>query len=79
MNKQGILNVKVPVQIVLGEAELSVSELSELKNGSIVKTDSLAGEPVVFLAAGEEIARGEVVVIDENFGLRITDLYGGDN
>lgn len=74
MKKNSIYDVKVPVQIVLGETELSVKEISELSPGSIVRVDSICGEPVVFLAAGEEIARGEVVVIDESFGLRITSL-----
>ncbi len=74
MKKSSIYDVKVPVQIVLGETELSVKEISELSPGSIVRVDSIVGEPVVFLAAGEEITRGEVVVIDESLGLRILSM-----
>ncbi|MBN1647312.1 MAG: FliM/FliN family flagellar motor switch protein [Spirochaetales bacterium] len=68
--------VKVPVQLVIGETELTVKEISELNNGSLIRMNSLAGEPVVLLAAGEEIARGDVVVMDENFGIRISSLTG---
>ena len=74
MKKSSIYDVKVPVQIVLGETELSVKEISELSPGSIVKVDSICGEPVAFLAAGEEIARGEVVVINESLGIRVLTM-----
>ncbi|GAB6090257.1 FliM/FliN family flagellar motor switch protein [Spirochaeta dissipatitropha] len=66
--------VKVPVQVVIGENELSIAELNELGPGSIVELDSIAGEPVRFYAAGKPFATCEVVVIDENFGLRISRL-----
>jgi len=74
MKPRSLLEAKVPVQIVLGETDLSVKEISELAVGSIVGVESIAGEPVSFVAAGEEIAKGEVVIIDENFGIRITSI-----
>jgi flagellar motor switch protein FliN len=74
MKLGSVKNVKVPVQVVLGRAELSLEEISSLAVGSIVGMRSLAGEPVEFVAAGEIIARGEVVVIDEYFGIRITKI-----
>ena len=67
-------DVTVPVQVVLGETRLTLEEFADLRAGSIVQLRSMAGEPVAFLASGTEVARGEVVVIDENFGIRITDL-----
>jgi flagellar motor switch protein FliN len=69
--------VKVPAQVILGNAKLDVSALAELSVGSIITLDKLAGEPVDFVIAGELVARGEVVVIDENFGVRITEIIEG--
>ncbi|MBU0936859.1 MAG: FliM/FliN family flagellar motor switch protein [Spirochaetes bacterium] len=74
MKTGSIEDARVRVQVILGETELSVRELSTLAKGSIIELDSLAGEPVEFVAAGECIAKGEVVVIDENFGIRLTGL-----
>ena len=73
--KNGSLHeVKVPVQAVLGETELTVEEMTRIGEGTIIELQSLAGEPVELKAAGETIAKGEVVVIDENFGIRITSI-----
>jgi flagellar motor switch protein FliN/FliY len=69
-----IQEVKVPAQVVLGTAELSLGELASLAEGSIVTLRQLAGEPVDLVVAGEIVARGEVVVIDENFGFRLTQF-----
>lgn len=69
-------NVTVPVSVVLGGNDLTLDEISTLGQGSIIELKSLAGEPVELYASGERIAVGEVVVIDENFGLRITEMSG---
>lgn len=74
MKTGSIEDARVRVQVILGETELTVRELSTLTKGSIIELDSLAGEPVEFVAAGECIAKGEVVIIDENFGIRLTGL-----
>ncbi|MBN2072698.1 MAG: flagellar motor switch protein FliN [Actinobacteria bacterium] len=70
-----ILN-DIPLEIVveLGRTVLKIKEILELGVGSIVELDKLSGEPVDILINGEKIARGEVVVIDEDFGVRITDV-----
>ena len=68
--------IKVPVQVVLGETELDLGEIAGLHVGSIVGLRSFAGEPVDLVAAGETVAKGEVVVIDENFGIRLTRILG---
>jgi flagellar motor switch protein FliN/FliY len=65
----------VKVEVVLGGKELTLRELANLGPGSVIELDSLAGEPVELVAGGERIARGEVVIIDENFGLRVTGLF----
>ncbi len=74
MKNASLSDVRVPVQVVLGETELTVEELSRMDEGSIIELRSLAGEPVELRAAGETVAKGEVVVIDENFGIRVTSL-----
>lgn len=70
--------VRVPVQVVLGGTEVTVEELAAMTEGTVIRLESLAGEPVDLVAAGETIARGEVVVIDENFGLRVTRITGAE-
>jgi len=74
MKLGSVQQVKVPVKVVLGQTELSLSEISALGVGSIIALESIAGEPVDLVAAGETIAKGEVVVIDENFGIRLTKV-----
>ena len=54
--------------------ERTIKEVLELTNGSIVELDKLAGEPVDIQVNGKFLAKGEVVVIDENFGVRITEI-----
>jgi flagellar motor switch protein FliN len=68
--------VPVEVSVEMGRAKMTVGETLELRPGSIVPLDRMAGEPVDLLINGTPIARGEVVVIDEQFGLRITDVVG---
>ncbi len=69
-----IKDVKVPVEVVLGGTELKLEDFSSIGAGSIIELQSMAGEPVDLVAAGEKIARGEVVVIDEYFGIRVTEV-----
>ena len=73
--KNGKINyVKIPIEIVLGRTELTVEEMANVSPGSAIELDKLAGEPVDMVAAGEVVAKGEVVVVDENFGIRVTDI-----
>ncbi len=74
MKLQSVKAVKVPVQVVLGGTELTVEEIAGLGQGSIIELESLAGEPVDLVAAGKTIAKGEVVVIEESFGVRLTAI-----
>ena len=71
-----IRDVRVPIEVVLGGTSISVEQLETLGDGTIIELTSLAGEPVEIRAGGELVARGEVVVIDENFGVRVTALAG---
>lgn len=69
-----IMDVPLEVSVELGRAERKVREILELVPGSIIELDKLAGEPIDILVNGKIIAKGEVVVVDENFGVRITDI-----
>ena len=69
-----ILDVPLSVTVELGRTNKSIKDILELTNGSIVELDKLAGEPVDINVNGKFLAKGEVVVIDENFGVRITEI-----
>ncbi|HBN07106.1 MAG TPA: flagellar motor switch phosphatase FliY [Cyanobacteria bacterium UBA8530] len=69
-----ILDVPLKVTVELGRTKMQVRHILELSKGSLVELDKLAGEPVDLFVNGKLIARGEVVVIEENFGVRVTDI-----
>ncbi|KHM53120.1 flagellar motor switch protein FliN/FliY [Anaerovibrio lipolyticus DSM 3074] len=69
-----IQDVPLQVTVELGRAKKSIKEILEFSTGSIIELDKLAGEPVDIHVNGQLTAKGEVVVIDENFGVRITEI-----
>jgi flagellar motor switch protein FliN/FliY len=69
-----ILDVPLQVSVELGKTSKLIKEILELNSGSIIELDKMAGEPVDVLVNGKMIAKGEVVVIDDSFGVRITDI-----
>jgi len=69
-----IKNVKVCLMVSLGSCEMTVKELFELKDRSIVKLDRETHEPVDVMVDGKVIARGELVAVEDNFGVRITEI-----
>lgn len=69
-----LLDIPLQVTVELGRTKRSVKEILEISSGSIIELDKLAGEPVDILVNNRLIAKGEVVVIDENFGVRVTDI-----
>ncbi|HHU92027.1 MAG TPA: flagellar motor switch phosphatase FliY [Halanaerobiaceae bacterium] len=69
-----IQDVPLQVTVRLGKTRMSIKEILELGEGSIVELDKLAGEPVDLLVNGKLVAKGEIVVIDENFGFRVKDI-----
>ena len=73
-NLNMLLDIPLHVTVELGRTKRSVKDVLELVSGSIIELDKLAGEPVDILVNSRLIAKGEVVVIDENFGVRITDI-----
>jgi flagellar motor switch protein FliN len=69
-----VVDVPVELAVEIGRTRMTIGETLALGPGSIITLNRLAGEPVDLLVNGKPIARGEVVVIDEEFGLRITDV-----
>jgi flagellar motor switch protein FliN/FliY len=73
-NLELVMDVSLSLTVELGKTEISIKEVLELTRGSVIELDRVAGEPVDLLANGKLIAKGEVVVIEDNFGLRITSI-----
>ncbi len=73
-NLDFILDVPLQVTAELGRAKVNIKDLLQLGQGSILPLDKLAGEPLEILVNGKVIARGEVVVVNEKFGVRLTDI-----
>ncbi len=73
-NLDVILDIPVTLSMEIGRTELPIHSLLQLNQGSVVELDRLAGEPMDVLINGTLIAHGEVVVINEKFGIRLTDV-----
>ncbi|MCD2345271.1 flagellar motor switch phosphatase FliY [Clostridium guangxiense] len=73
-----ILDVPLDISVVLGRAKKSIKEILNLGTGSLIELDKLAEEPVEILVNGKRVAYGEVVVVDENFGVRITSIISNE-
>lgn len=69
-----VLDVPVEVAVEIGRTTMTIRETLAIVPGSIVSLDRMAGEPVDLLVNGRRIARGEVVAVDEEFGLRVTEV-----
>lgn len=73
-NLEILMDVKLQMTVELGRTELPIKKVLELTRGSIIELEKVAGEPVELYANGKLVAHGEVVVIEDNFGLRITSI-----
>ena len=74
-----LYDVPVELAVEIGRTRMTIGQTLELRPGSVVSLNRLAGEPVDLLINGKPIARGEVVVIDEEFGLRVTEVLESDS
>ncbi|MDH5766537.1 MAG: flagellar motor switch protein FliN [Gammaproteobacteria bacterium] len=74
VNLEVVLDIPVNISMEIGRTKISIRNLLQLNQGSVVELDRLAGEPMDVLVNGTLIARGEVVVINEKFGIRLTDI-----
>lgn len=73
-NLELLMDIKLELTVELGRCQLPVKKVLELTRGSIIELDKVAGESVELFANGKHVANGEVVVIEDNFGLRITSI-----
>ena len=69
-----IMDVPLEVTVELGRTSKSISEILEFSPGKIIELNKIAGEPIDVLVNGKNVAKGEVVVIDESFGVRVTEI-----
>lgn len=69
-----LLDIPVEITVEIGMTRMLIKDLLQLGQGSVVELDKLAGEPMEILANNRLIARGEVVVVNEKFGIRLTDI-----
>ncbi len=74
LNLDVILDIPVTLAMEIGRTRISIRNLLQLNQGSVVELDRLAGEPLDVLVNGTLIAHGEVVVVNERFGIRLTDV-----
>lgn len=73
-NMDVILDIPVTISMEIGRTKISIRNLLQLNQGSVVELDRLAGEPMDVLVNGTLVAHGEVVVVNEKFGIRLTDV-----
>ena len=74
VNLDVILDIPVTMSMEIGQTKISIRNLLQLNQGSVIELDRLAGEPLDVLVNGTLIAHGEVVVVNEKFGIRLTDV-----
>ncbi|WP_248802305.1 flagellar motor switch protein FliN [Pseudomonas sp. MWU13-2100] len=73
-NLEVILDIPVSISMEVGSTDINIRNLLQLNQGSVIELDRLAGEPLDVLVNGTLIAHGEVVVVNEKFGIRLTDV-----
>src|SRR5699024_5433993 len=78
-NLDMLLDIPLQVTVELGRTKKRIQDILELSPGSVIELDKLAGEPVDVLVNQKLIAKGEVVVIDESFGVRVTDIISQES
>ena len=69
-----ILDVDLELSVILGETDIPLKKVLDITKGSIIELDNKTSQAIKLLANGTEVARGEVVIIEDNFGLRITEV-----
>lgn len=74
-----LMDVELELSAILGSTDMSVKKILELTKGSIIELENKTAEPIDLLVNGKLIGKGEVVIIEDNFGLRITDTINEDH
>jgi flagellar motor switch protein FliN/FliY len=78
-NLKVLENIEVKLTVEVGSTELKIKDLLKLNEGSVVELERLAGDPLDILANGVKIAKGEVVMVGERFGIRFTEVTNPEN
>ena len=78
-NLKVLENIEVKLTVEVGSSELKIKDLLRLNEGSVVELERLAGDPLDILANGVKIAKGEVVMVGERFGIRFTEVTNPEN
>ena len=78
-NLKVLENIEVKLTVEVGSTELKIRDLLRLNEGSVVELERLAGDPLDILANGVQIAKGEVVMVGERFGIRFTEVTNPEN
>lgn len=73
-NMDFLLDIPMSVAVYVGSTKMAIRELLQLAQGSVIELDKLAGEPMEVMVNNKLVARGEVVVVNEKFGIRLTDV-----
>ena len=74
-----ILDIPLQVSVELGKTKMLINDLLQLGQGSVVELEKLAGEPLDIYINGKQVARGEAVIVNEKFGVRLTDIISPED
>ena len=74
-----LLDVTLQVTVEVGRARMTIQDLLQLGQGSVVELEKLAGEPLDIFINGKQVARGEAVIVNEKFGVRLTDIVSPED
>ena len=74
-----LLDVTLQVTVEVGRARMTIQDLLQLGQGSVVELEKLAGEPLDIYINGKQVARGEAVIVNEKFGVRLTDIISPED
>lgn len=74
-----LLDVALQVTVEVGRARMTIQDLLQLGQGSVIELEKLAGEPLDIYVNGKQVARGEAVIVNEKFGVRLTDIISPED
>jgi flagellar motor switch protein FliN/FliY len=74
-----LLDVTLQITVEVGRARMTIQDLLQLGQGSVVELEKLAGEPLDIYLNGKQVARGEAVIVNEKFGVRLTDIISPED
>jgi flagellar motor switch protein FliN len=74
-----LLDVTLQISVEVGRARMTIQDLLQLGQGSVIELEKLAGEPLDIFLNGKQVARGEAVIVNEKFGVRLTDIISPED